>query len=269
MRSLPLARSAKRLQWAAAALGVVGLVLALGAIAEALSRLEVGRRGSGAFRVVGLELTAPAANPAGLVLLVLAAAGAGIVVAGLRSAWRLERSRRQLLRSLPVVGVLPHTGAPLVVDDDRALAFCTGYLRPRAYVSSGALAQTSAEELRAVLAHEHEHRRRRDPLRQACATVLCVALFFLPVLGALSERSAALADLLADDAAVEASGGDPAPLAAAMLMFGAGPQADVVGIAPERVDHLLGQSARWRAPVLLAVASVAGLVALGLTIWQV
>src|SRR5205085_12231525 len=117
----------------------------------------------------------------------------------------------------PVVGAY---GPALVVDDDRPLAFCTGYLSPRVYVSRGALAQTSAEELRAVLAHEAEHRRRRDPLRQACARVLCEALFFLPVLEALGDRSAALAELLADDAAVEACAGDPAPLAAAMLLFG-------------------------------------------------
>ncbi len=37
------------------------------------------------------------------------------------------------------------------------------------------------EELRAVLAHEQEHRRMRDPLRLAIGRILCEALFFLPV----------------------------------------------------------------------------------------
>ena len=37
----------------------------------------------------------------------------------------------------------------------------------------------------------------------------------------------------------------PAPLASAMLAFGAGPAGDVVGISPERVDSLLGRPRAW------------------------
>src|SRR4051812_29164837 len=261
-----LSRNAARLQLTGAATGVVGLAVVFAAIDQALTDVNVGARTPTAFRLFGLDLTAPSLNVSGFLLLLLAAAGAAIVLAGLRSAWRLERGRRSLLRSLTITG--ERCGA-VVFAGERPVAFCAGYVRPRVYISRAAVASVSDDELRAVLAHEDEHRRRRDPLRLACARVLCDALFFLPVLRALRDRSAALAELLADDAAVAASAGDPAPLAAAMLTFGTGPRGTVVGIAPERVDYLMGRPLTWRAPVLMATTSLIGELSLGLLTWQV
>jgi hypothetical protein len=54
-----------------------------------------------------------------------------------------------------------------------------------------------------------------------------------------------------------------------MLMFGTSPHEATVGIAPERVDHLLGEPDRWRAPILLALTSLAGVVSLALVLWQI
>ena len=45
------------------------------------------------------------------------------------------------------------------------LAFCAGLLRPRVFVSEGALARLGARALTAVVAHEGHHAARRDPLR--------------------------------------------------------------------------------------------------------
>src|SRR5439155_1600125 len=82
----------------------------------------------------------------------------------------------------------------------------------------------------------------------AAARGLCDALFFLPVLRRLTERYCALAELSADEAAVSSLDGDAAPLASAMLTFGEAADPAVVGIAPERVDHLLGRSPGWGLP---------------------
>jgi Zn-dependent protease with chaperone function len=264
-----LTSSAAKLRLTAGATALIGVLVVAGTLGQTLARLHVDPHAAGTFHVLGLDVTAPSANLAGLIMLGLAALGAGVIVAGVRAGWRLERARRALLRSLPVAGPLPGRPGTLVVDEIRPLAFCTGYLRPCVYISRGAVARVSEEELHAVLAHEDEHRRRRDPLRQACARVLCDALFFLPVLRALSDSSAALAELLADDAAVAACDGDPAPLATAMLLFGTDPQQTVVGIAPERVDRLMGLQYSWRAPVLLALTSLAGIGSLALLTWQV
>lgn len=186
---------------------------------------------------------------------------------GLRSILRQALEGRRDLSAFRVVEPLEMDRMlVLLIDDDRPQAFCAGLVRPRVYVSTGALVALGDEELRAVLAHERHHQRRRDPLRLLVARALGDALFFLPVLRRLRQRYAILAELAADEAAVSASG-SPSALASALLTFGerSGGEA-VVGIAPERVDHLLGDRTRWELPVSLfagAVITLGGLVAIG------
>jgi Zn-dependent protease with chaperone function len=137
-------------------------------------------------------------------------------------------------------------------------AFCAGLLRPRIYLSTGALSVLSSDELDAVLAHEAHHARVRDPLRVFVVRVVSDALFFLPAARKLAERYAALAELAADAAAVRRRG--PQPLASALLTFEAADPA-VVGIAPERVDHLLGERPAWQLPVALIAWALTALTA--------
>src|SRR5439155_13985574 len=88
-----------------------------------------------------------------------------------------------------VIGVTPVR----VVADPAPQAFCVGTIRPRIYVSVGALKRLSATELDAVLAHERHHQRRRDPLRLLVVEALAHGLFFLPALRPLAVRSRWLA----------------------------------------------------------------------------
>jgi hypothetical protein len=155
------------------------------------------------------------------------------------------------------VGVIPGSGPQ---------AFCAGYLRPGVYVSRRTVELLSDAELDAVLAHEHHHRRVRDPLRIACGRILCEAVFFLPVLKPLCERYADVAELSADRAAVRASGGQEAPLASALLVFDESAPPGVSGISPERVDSLLGQPTCWRLPAVRVAGSLGALVAVSLVI---
>ena len=152
-----------------------------------------------------------------------------------------------------------------VFSHPSALAFCAGLLRPRIYVSTGTIAALDAAELEAVIAHERHHARKRDPLRIFVAGVLSDGLFFAPALRRLADRYAALAELAADRAAVRVHR-DPGPLASALLAFESADPA-VVGIAPERVDHLLGDTPRWDLPLALAawaLTIIAGVAALAL-----
>jgi Zn-dependent protease with chaperone function len=188
--------------------------------------------------------SAPAAALALLEAAMLVAAGAAV--------WRRVRGQRAFLRRLPVIGERRIDGrAVTVVGHERPLAFTAGFLRPRIVVSDATLALLDGRELRAVLAHEAHHVHRRDPLRLLAVGALAAAV---PVLRSLGRRQAALAELAADAAAVRALG-DPRPLASAMLAFdGSGPPG-VVGIAPERVDHLLGDADPVDVPAaLLALA---------------
>lgn len=174
---------------------------------------------------------------------------------------------RQLTATRRAVGALrdrrPLDGADAIVfSDPRVLAFCAGYARPRIYVSSGAVWTLTADELAAVLAHETHHARCRDPLRILAVRVMSESLFFVPVLRRLSDGYEAVAELAADASAVRARGGDPRPLAAALLAFQSDPGGGVVGVAPERVDQLLGEDTRWTLPLAVSLWSLVALGAL-------
>ncbi len=214
-------------------------------------------------------------GPAALLGLALILLVGTVVGLGIRSAWRQHKAGRNYLRSLPIGGGHSLQGARCVlVELDQPLAFCAGYLRPRIFISQGTLDQLTSAELRAVLAHERHHVRRRDPLRRLVAQVLADSLFFVPILRRISERYAALGEVAADEAAVQ-SVPDRRSLASALLKFSEREPvpAGVAGIHPERVDHLMGDesSTKWRLPRSVMGRSILGLWALAapvLLIWR-
>ncbi len=249
-----------RLQLAlgASGLGAAALVLALG-----VSTVHVAPAQAHRLDIGGLRFTYPAVNAAAVILLAFAALGAAVLLVTGRAAWRQLRAHRRLVRTLPVAGALPDHPAVAVVAAEAPLAFCAGWLRPRVYVSTAAVERLSGPELRAVLAHEHQHLRLRDPLRLAVGRVLCQALFFLPVLRPLHDRYGEVSELTADAAAVAAAGAT-APVASAMLAFGG----DAVAISPGRVDSLLGRPSAWRLPWTLLIAALATMAVLLALVWR-
>jgi len=258
------ARRLYRLGIALAAVSFGGLAAATGL---ALSSVEFRAPDLAALvaacrAALGLFVTWPA-----LVVASLGALSVATLVLGARAVVRQARATRRYLRAVGVVEPLEIDGEVVqLIDGDRPQAFCGGLLRPRIYLSTAALVELDDDELRAVVAHERHHQRRRDPLRLLAAHAAGEALFFLPVLRHLRERYSALAELAADEAAVAAVG-DRSVLASALLTFGQRANPDVVvGIAPERVDHLFGERPRWELTVSLfaaALVTLGGLVAIG------
>src|SRR5207245_1984608 len=157
--------------------------------------------------------------PAQLRVLALAGLSVAVISRGVASAWRAHRSARRLLGQLRLCGELAGPPRALLVDEAVPQAFCAGLLRPRVYLSTGAIERLDEAELQAVLTHEAHHAARRDPLRLLVAHVLSDALFFLPAMRRLRRRYAAFAELAADEAALGATGATQ-PLASAMLTFG-------------------------------------------------
>jgi len=253
------------LQVMVAGAGLAGCALVL---AAAVSAVHVAPAAAHRLDVGGVRFTYPAVNAAAVVLLGLAALGTAVLFLSVHGTWRQLRAHRRLVRALPVAGPLPGHPTVCVVEVATPLAFCAGWMRPRIYVSTGTLERLSEGELRAVLAHEHHHRARRDPLRLAVGRVFSQALFFLPVLRPLHDRYGDVAELTADAAALEASGGAAGPLASAMLAVGATPAGGVVGISPERVDALLGRPPAWRLPWLLLIAALMTVAALVALVWR-
>lgn len=224
----------------------------------------------------------------------------GLLVAGLTFAvW--DRSRawlvvRRLLRS--VEAVRPEQGDPLwaaavaahvppallrVVDGLPNPAFTAGWLRPHIYVAARLHEVLSTEELSAVLAHEHAHVRRRDPLRLSGLRFVGCALFWLPALRRLAADASDDAEIAADDTAVR---GQPLVLASAILKLaawrlpGQGPEVGgrvlergsgvVIGfqrdaLLDRRIHRLVGEEA----PVVTHVTrrTLAGAIAGLLLVW--
>lgn len=234
-----------------------GMAVVGAAFGTTIDSLELRSVTAGAFMDACRWFVPGASGVVGVLLVVLAAVGA---LAGGRIMFALGRqifATRRFMRGVTVVGEVDACGSTVsVVHGSKGDAFCAGYLRPRIYVSRGAVEKLSPEQFACVVAHELEHRRRRDPLRLLVARSLGEGMFFLPVIGRLASRYEALAELAADRAAVQSS--DRKTLASALLAFGSPKSSGAIaGIAPERVDQLRGERVSANVPTQsLAVAAV-------------
>lgn len=258
-------RSADRLYRVQLGVGLVGALATALALVTASTRVSFEAPSLGALVAACRQLGLTDFSLASLLVLSLSSLSLAVIALAARSAVRQLRTGRAFLRQTTVVAQTCVAGEQVrVVDDQRPQAFCTGLLSARIFISTGALELLDQRQLAAVIAHEGHHARRRDPLRLFVARTLADGLFFLPLLSTLAERHAALAELAADEAAVARSGSRK-PLAGALLAFEASPNAAAVGIAPERVDHLLGERPRWELPLALlagAALTLGGLLGL-------
>jgi len=242
---------------------LAALAMAVGAVAlQGLpGNITLSRSTPSALLEACSRFVLPDAGLTSVVSLALGSVSVAVLLLAGRSVLRQTRASRRFLSELGPLAATAGPGGERVFQGRAPQAFCAGLLRPRVYVSSGALMTLTREELGAVLAHEAHHARLRDPLRILFSRVLGEALFFLPGVRQLGERYGALAEVAADQAAVRTAGGR-APLASALLTFESADPA-VVGIAPERVDHLLGDNPPWRLPAVLLAWTLVGLTAAG------
>ena len=151
------------------------------------------------------------------VTVVLASAVAGLA-ASTRVALRAAtdaRALRALIRTgrrqvPPVVrneaAVLGCSAKLDAVTGDQAFAVTYGLIRPRILVSTGLALALTGPEIGAVLAHEREHLRHRDPLRLLAARLAAAWACYLPAAQWLAGRAALRRELAADRAAAEFSG---------------------------------------------------------------
>jgi Zn-dependent protease with chaperone function len=205
----------------------------------------------------------------GVAVLVVAAL---VVVAWIvRVTWLAIGATREVagLPRLPpsdaLVAAAHRSGAGEVVclDDPTAAAFCAGLLRPRVFVTSGMVAALAADELAAVLVHEAEHARRRDPLRRLAGRAAADVLFWLPLVGWWSRRRLEDAELAADRAAIGRVGRSPLAraLRATAIPATAAVGARFDGAGPARITQLLGDELpRRRPPLAACLLSLLGLI---------
>jgi len=216
-------RGLRRAEFAVAAFGLTAFLLALLYVIDA-----VRFHGAAMLHPLTEDIPNGVFHGRELALLALLAFDGLAFSRATRSLRRGVLAHRRLAAQLPVVGVRTVAGREVaIVPGTAPRAFCSGLVRPRVYVSEGAVALLEERELAAVVAHEGHHADRRDPLRLLVARAIGDAYS----LRTLSRREQALSELAADAAAVRRGGA--APLASALLAFPG-------GVAPERVDRLAG-----------------------------
>lgn len=252
--------SPRRVCVAGAALSLLGTVAVLIAVFAVARSTSLDIPTAGEFAAACRQVLPDGVTAGSLAVLVLAVIAAMVAFRGVAAVTHQVHGHRRFMSALTLRDRRRIAGVDVtVVAGARPQAFCAGYLFPAVYVSEGVL-RLADDEVAAVVTHEEHHRRRRDPLRILLARVLSAALFFVPVLRPLERRYEALAELAADDAAALKPQGRRA-LASALLAFEASGSA-VVGIAAERVDHLLGVRPRWELPLSLLLGSLATLAGL-------
>ena len=212
-----------------------------------------------------------ASLPLGLLLTLAALSlGRGVGAGTTRCIGTLRFNRAVRREAAPVPPRLSSVAATLdagtcvtYLEQSQPAAFCYGFLRPRIAVTAGLLARLDDDALRAVLAHERQHVRRRDPARYLAIHALSAAAFMFPLAPALQRRVEARIELAADRAALAVA--PRGALAAALLAVLAGPSLPALGAAgltatEARIAHLIGDPALPVLPLRSVVVS-AGLAA--------
>lgn len=223
-----------------------------------------------------------------LLVAVIACLGLVLATAELRAGWT------SLRRSARLVAVLRRARVPSAarlrraaddlgpapvdqIDLPQPLALCHGLLRPRIVVSSGLVDALDDLALRAVLTHEAEHARRRDPLRLLALRIAFVAGSLLPAVHTIAEHTRTQCEWHADAAAVDRCGraalaralhtvlSQPLTPAAADLpaFCSAATRIRLLGAARPPTVHI----PRWR--LLTSAATLSALAALTWWFWHV
>jgi len=135
------------------------------------------------------------------------------------SALRIERDLRRQRTVVDLLGRAEANGV-LVLDHPEPLAYCLPGPHPRIVITDGVVAALPPDELAAVLAHERAHAEGRHELVIQPFVAWQSALPFLAPARRATAAVAELVEMLADDAAAEAT--SRLTVARALARVGAG-----------------------------------------------
>jgi beta-lactamase regulating signal transducer with metallopeptidase domain len=184
----------------------LALVLAAGIVLPAFLRYEPHSAGESISSKLWLLASAGA-----LLLAVIVARSVRMLLATARVE---KRWRANSQGELKIAGVRPRL---YCVESDSPLLAVTGFLRPRIFVSREVLDLLSPGELRAAVAHEMDHVRRLDNLKQFLLKVTRLPRW----LGGSQDVSWTLASEVAADAGALARGASALDLASALVKVAA------------------------------------------------
>lgn len=161
----------------------------------------------------------------------------------LMAAWAWRRLLEEVAAPQAIQAATERTGVRVVaIRGAQPEAFCAGTLRPRVFVTEALAQVLDPREIDAVLLHESDHVRRREPMRRAAVGSAADVFFYIPLLRWFAKRRIEESELRADRIALECLG--PRPVAGALWALGRAVAADGVaafgGVAELRVAQLLG-----------------------------
>jgi Zn-dependent protease with chaperone function len=215
----------------------------------------------------GRVLLAGQAVPGGRVIaiagLLVAAAvvlrAAGCVACELGRGLRDRREHAALVAAIGRPGDEPDVA---IVDRDAPAVYCLPCGRYQIVISACALAALTPEQLRAVLAHERAHLRRRHHVILALATAIARAFPRVPLLSQAQPQVAVLAEMAADDAAIRRHRRDDLAAALVVLATAGARPATLAASGPEAIVRLQRILATQQQPRigLARLAAIAGLI---------
>jgi Zn-dependent protease with chaperone function len=178
--------------------------------------------------------------------------GAMLMVASVWRAWRLGVATRRITASLTA------DAEPIALDgiDAPALAVVTtfpivavvGLFKPTLIIARSVLSACSADELRAVLAHEQGHMNRHDNLSRLAMTAAPDVLAWLPISARIFAAWCEASEEAADDESARGQAEDRMHLASALIkvarLAAAAPPPPVVPAAALYTGHHLDTRVR-------------------------
>lgn len=192
--------------------------------------------------------------------------GARLVIAVVRVAIATRRRRARHRMVVDLVGV-DHGGALVqpcartrdlrVLDVKQPLAYCLPGVRSRVVVSAGALNTLADSEVTAILSHERAHLRARHDLVLEAFTAVHAAFPRLVRSANALGSVQLLVELLADDAAVRATGRTPLARALVACASGRAPSGALAAGGPSTVLRVRRLSGRGNSAALSAAAYLA------------
>ena len=192
--------------------------------------------------------------------------GARLMIAVVRVATANRRRRAHHRMVIDLVGVghdaalarpCARTRDLRVLDVPQPLAYCLPGVRSRVVVSEGALTTLADTEVAAILTHERAHLRARHDLVLEAFTAVHAAFPRLVRSANALRAVQLLVELLADDAAVRATGRTPLARALVACASGLAPSGALAAGGPSMVLRVRRLSGRGNSPVLSAAAYLA------------
>lgn len=84
------------------------------------------------------------------------------------------------------------------IESNDPAVFCSGFIKPRVYISSAIINSLSDDELKTVLLHEQHHLQAHEPIKLFMAKIVGSAFFFMPGVKSLARQYAVFSELAAD-----------------------------------------------------------------------